>query len=48
MTKQQGIVLAIVVAALVLLPLVGNNYILRLATITFMYATLTMAWNVIA
>ena len=47
MTKRQCIVLAIVVAAIVLLPLVGNNYILRLATITFMYATLTMAWNVI-
>ena len=47
MTKRQSIVLAIIVAALILLPLVGNNYILRLATITFMYATLTMAWNVI-
>jgi len=47
MTRQRSIVVAIVIAAIILLPLVGNNYILRIATVACMYATLTMAWNVI-
>src|SRR5258708_18842649 len=40
--------IAIVIALAVLaMPLLGNNYILRLATIMLMYATLAMAWNFI-
>ncbi len=37
----------IVVAALLLLPLFGNNYIIRLATVMMMYSVLAMSWNFI-
>ncbi|WJR76586.1 branched-chain amino acid ABC transporter permease [Bradyrhizobium sp. NP1] len=47
MTTPQRISLLIAVVALLALPLLGNNYILRLATIASMYAVLTMAWNVV-
>jgi branched-chain amino acid transport system permease protein len=46
MTRPQLLVLAIFAAALLALPLIGNNYLLRLATSAMMYAVLTMAWNV--
>ena len=41
------IALAVVALLLALLPLVGNNYLLRLATITCMYAVLAQSWNFI-
>ena len=46
MTRPQ-LVLLVVAAILFALPLLGNNYVLRLATITLMYAVLTMAWNLV-
>lgn len=47
MKKRQLIPLIVAVMLLLALPLVGNNYILRLATTAMMYAVLTMAWNVV-
>jgi branched-chain amino acid transport system permease protein len=47
MTRPQLLLFAIFVAILFALPLLGNNYVLRLATTALMYAVLTMAWNVI-
>ncbi len=39
--------LLLFVAALALVPLFGNNYLLRLATIMCMYAGLALSWNII-
>jgi branched-chain amino acid transport system permease protein len=47
MKKTQLLLFAVVIALLLALPLLGNNYVLRLATTTLMYAVLTMAWNVV-
>jgi len=47
MTRQQLLLTVIIAAALLALPLIGNNYMLRLATTTLMYAVLAMAWNVV-
>ena len=43
-TKWIGL---IAVLALLLLPLVGNNYIIRLATVMLMYSVLALSWNFI-
>ena len=47
MKRTQFLLFALVIALLLALPLVGNNYVLRLATTTLMYAVLAMAWNVV-
>jgi branched-chain amino acid transport system permease protein len=47
MTRTQLLLFAIVIAVLLAMPLLGNNYVLRLATTALMYAVLTMAWNVV-
>ena len=47
MTRPQLLLFAVVIASLFALPLLGNNYVLRLATIVLMYAVLAMAWNVV-
>lgn len=47
MTRLQLLLFGIFVAVLLALPLLGNNYMLRLATTAMMYAVLTMAWNVV-
>jgi len=47
MTRPQLLLLVIFVAILFALPLLGNNYVLRLATTALMYAVLTIAWNVV-
>jgi len=47
MTSFQTSVLMAVTAGLLLVPLVGSNYTLRLITTALMYATLAMAWNFI-
>lgn len=44
---RHWLILAIAAAALACLPLVGNNYVLRLATIMCMYATLAQSWSFI-
>jgi branched-chain amino acid transport system permease protein len=44
---RSWIVLAVVTALTAALPLAGNNYLLRLATITCMYAVLAQSWNFI-
>jgi branched-chain amino acid transport system permease protein len=47
MSRSQ-IIITVVVALMVLaVPLLGNNYFLRIATTMLMYATLAMAWNFI-
>jgi branched-chain amino acid transport system permease protein len=47
MTRPQLLLFIIFVVILLALPLLGNNYLLRLATTALMYAVLTMAWNVV-
>jgi branched-chain amino acid transport system permease protein len=47
MTRTQLLLFAVVIAVLLAMPLLGNNYVLRLATTALMYAVLTMAWNVV-
>jgi branched-chain amino acid transport system permease protein len=47
MTRTQLFIFVAIVALLLAMPLVGNNYVLRLATTALMYAVLTMAWNVV-
>ena len=47
MKRTQLLLFAVFVTVLLALPLLGNNYVLRLATTTLMYAVLTMAWNVV-
>jgi branched-chain amino acid transport system permease protein len=47
MTRTQLLLFAVVIALLLAMPLLGNNYVLRLATTALMYAVLTMAWNVV-
>jgi branched-chain amino acid transport system permease protein len=44
---RSWIVLVVVTALVAALPLAGNNYLLRLATITCMYAVLAQSWNFI-
>src|SRR5262249_60361653 len=44
---RSWIVLVVVTALMAALPLAGNNYLLRLATITCMYAVLAQSWNFI-
>jgi branched-chain amino acid transport system permease protein len=44
---RSWIILIIVGALMAVLPLSGNNYLLRLATITCMYAVLSQSWNLI-
>ena len=44
---KSWIVLVVVIALMAALPLAGNNYLLRLATITCMYAVLAQSWNFI-
>ncbi len=44
---RSWIVLVVVTALMAALPLAGNNYLLRLATITSMYAVLAQSWNFI-
>ena len=43
--KRSLLVLAL--AGIVLLPMVGNNYIIRLATIMMLYCVLALSWNFI-
>ncbi|RJF69363.1 branched-chain amino acid ABC transporter permease [Rhodopseudomonas palustris] len=45
MKKYHYLIMAIVAALVLAMPLLGNNYLLRMATSAMMYATLTMAWN---
>ncbi len=45
MKKQHYPIIAIAAVLLLAMPLLGNNYLLRMATSAMMYATLTMAWN---
>src|SRR3546814_10321 len=46
--NRATILYVVIGAALVMaLPLLGNNYMLRLATTALMYASLAMAWNFI-
>jgi branched-chain amino acid transport system permease protein len=47
MTRTQLLLFVVVIALLLAMPLLGNNYVLRLATTALMYAVLTMAWNVV-
>jgi branched-chain amino acid transport system permease protein len=47
MTRLQLSLVLVATAILLAMPLVGGNYVLRLATIMLMYATLAMAWNFI-
>jgi branched-chain amino acid transport system permease protein len=47
MTRTQLLLFAAVIALLLAMPLLGNNYVLRLTTTALMYAVLTMAWNVV-
>lgn len=47
MTRTRLLLYIVFAAILVTLPLLGNNYVLRLATTASMYAVLTMAWNVV-
>lgn len=47
MTRTQILLLAVIVAVLLAMPMLGNNYVLRLATTALMYAVLTMAWNIV-
>ena len=47
MTRLQLSLVLVATAILLAMPLVGGNYVLRLATIMMMYATLAMAWNFI-
>src|SRR5437868_13720824 len=44
---RNWIVLIVVAALMAALPLAGNNYLLRLGTITCMYAVLSQSWNFI-
>src|SRR5262249_55162035 len=44
---RSWIALVVVTALMAALPLAGNNYLLRLATITCMYAVLAQSWNFI-
>src|SRR5262249_46240570 len=44
---RSWIILIVVTALVAALPLAGNNYLLRLATITCMYAVLAQSWNFI-
>jgi branched-chain amino acid transport system permease protein len=44
---RSWIILAAIAVALVLLPLSGSNYLLRLATTVCMYAVLAQSWNFI-
>jgi branched-chain amino acid transport system permease protein len=44
---RSWVVLLVIVALMAALPLTGDNYILRLATITCMYAVLAQSWNFI-
>jgi branched-chain amino acid transport system permease protein len=44
---RSWIILIIVGALMAVLPLAGNNYLLRLATTTCMYAVLSQSWNFI-
>jgi branched-chain amino acid transport system permease protein len=45
MTRLQLALVTVAALAILALPLFGGNYLLRLATIMLMYATLAMAWN---
>jgi branched-chain amino acid transport system permease protein len=47
MSRLQLAIAIVIALAVLAMPLLGNNYILRLATIMLMYATLAMAWNFI-
>jgi branched-chain amino acid transport system permease protein len=47
MSRLQFAIAIIIALAVLAMPLLGNNYFLRLATIMLMYATLAMAWNFI-
>jgi branched-chain amino acid transport system permease protein len=47
MNRSQLLLFAVIIAVLLAMPLLGNNYVLRLATTALMYAVLTMAWNVV-
>jgi branched-chain amino acid transport system permease protein len=47
MTRTQLLLFSAVIALLLAMPLLGNNYVLRLTTTALMYAVLTMAWNVV-
>ena len=47
MTKLQLALLVVAAAVALALPAIGSNYMLRLAAIMLMYATLAMAWNFI-
>jgi branched-chain amino acid transport system permease protein len=44
---RSWVILIIVGALMAVLPFAGNNYLLRLATITCMYAVLSQSWNFI-
>jgi branched-chain amino acid transport system permease protein len=44
---KSWLVLIIIAATMAALPLAGDNYLLRLATITCMYAVLAQSWNFI-
>jgi branched-chain amino acid transport system permease protein len=44
---RSWLTLAVIAALLAALPLVGNNYALRLATTVFMYSVMAQSWNFI-
>jgi branched-chain amino acid transport system permease protein len=44
---RSWLILIVIGALMAALPLTGDNYLLRLATITFMYAVLAQSWNFI-
>ena len=44
---RSWLALAVIAALLAALPLVGNNYALRLATTVFMYSVMAQSWNFI-
>lgn len=44
---RSGIALAVLLAVLALLPLVGGAYALRLGTIACMYAVFALSWNIV-
>jgi branched-chain amino acid transport system permease protein len=44
---KNWVILIVLVLVLAMLPLAGNNYVLRLATIVCMYAVMAQSWNFI-
>ncbi|MBA1146169.1 branched-chain amino acid ABC transporter permease [Ectothiorhodospiraceae bacterium WFHF3C12] len=47
MNKKAVVSVAVVVAIIAALPVLGDNYLMRLGTMFGMYATLALSWNII-